>query len=189
MKATLAAAVLLSASCAVPAFAADTYTADPTHTYPSFEINHLGFSITRGTFLKSSGKVTLDPAGKTGSIDVAIDTASISTGFAKRDDHLKGEEFFNVAKFPTMTYKSSKLKFNGETLVGADGELTLLGVTKPVSLTVDWFKCGAHPMNKKALCGANATATIKRSDWGLAAYVPAVADEVKIEIQIEAYKD
>ncbi len=188
MKRTLAAA-LLSLAVAAPAFAADSYTADPVHTYPSFEINHLGFSISRGTFLKTSGKITLDLAAKSGSIDVTIDTASISTGMAKRDDHLKSEEFFNVAKFPTMTYKSSKLKFNGDALVGADGELTLLGVTKPVSLTVDWFKCGAHPMNKKALCGANAVATIKRSEWGLSTYVPAIADEVKIEIQIEAYKD
>jgi len=183
------AAVLISTAIAAPAIAADSYTADPSHTYPSFEINHLGFSITRGTFLKTSGKVTLDLAAKSGSIDVSIDTASISTGMAKRDDHLKSEEFFNVAKFPTMTYKSSKLNFNGDNLVGADGELTLLGVTKPVSLTVDWFKCGTHPMNKKALCGANATATIKRSDFGLSAYVPAVGDEVKIAIQIEAYKN
>jgi polyisoprenoid-binding protein YceI len=188
MKRTFVAA-LIATAFAAPAFAADSYTADPSHTYPSFEINHLGFSTTRGSFEKSSGKITLDTAAKSGSIDITIDTASLHTGFAKRDDHLKSEEFFNVAKFPTMTFKSSKLKFNGDTVVGADGELTLLGVTKPVSLAVDAFKCGANPITKKPLCGANATATIKRSEFGLSAYVPAVADEVRIEVQIEAYKD
>ncbi|MEO8038228.1 MAG: YceI family protein [Betaproteobacteria bacterium] len=187
MKYALAAA-LISSFLAAPAIA-DTYTADPNHTYPSFEISHLGFSVSRGTFDKTSGKVTLDMAAKSGSIDMTIDTASVTTGMAKRDDHLRSEEFFNVAKYPTMTYKSSKLKFNGDKLVGADGELTLLGVTKPVSLVVESFHCGAHPMNKKALCGANASASIKRSDFGMTTYVPAISDEVKIEIQIEAYKD
>jgi len=183
------AAALVSTALAVPAFAAESFTADPNHTYPSFEINHLGFSISRGTFEKSSGKITLDAATKSGTIDITIDTASVNTGMAKRDDHLKSDEFFNVAKFPTMTYKSSKLKFNGDKLVGADGELTLLGVTKPVSLNIDWFRCGAHPMSKKALCGANATTAIKRSDFGLSTFLPAIGDDVKIAIQIEAYKD
>lgn len=188
MKRTFA-AVLLSSALAVPAFAADSYTADPSHTYPNFEIGHLGFSTSRGVFEKTSGKITLDTAAKSGTIDITIDTASLHTGWAKRDDHLKSEEFFNVAKFPTMTYKSSKLKFDGDKLTGVDGELTLLGVTKPVSLTVSDFKCGAHPVNKKAMCGANASASIKRTEFGLSAYVPAISDEVKIEIQIEAAKD
>ena len=188
MKLALIAAAT-SLALTAPAFAADSYTADPTHTYPSFEINHLGFSTTRGSFEKSQGKITLDPAAKSGSIDITVDTASISTGLAKRDDHLRGEDFFNVAKFPTMTFKASKLRFSGDKLVGADGDLTLLGVTKPVSLTIDSFVCGNHPMNKKPLCGANATTTIKRSEWGMKAYVPAVSDEVKIAIQIEAFKD
>lgn len=188
MKRSLA-AVLFSSSLALPAFAADSYTADPAHTYPNFEISHLGFSTSRGVFEKTAGKITLDTAAKSGTIDITIDTASLHTGWQKRDDHLKSEEFFNVAKFPTMTYKSNKLKFDGDKLTGVDGELTLLGVTKPVNLTVSDFKCGAHPINKKAMCGANASATIKRTEFGLSAYVPAISDEVKIEIQIEAMKD
>ena len=188
MKTRLA-AVLVSAAFALPAIAADSYTVDPGHTYPSFEINHLGFSTMHGTFDATSGKITLDPAGKSGSIEITIDATSIDTGHGKRDEHLKSEEFFNVAKFPTLTYKAGKLRFNGDKLSGADGELTLLGVTRPVSLTVTAFNCGPHPMTKKPVCGANATAVIKRSDFGLSAYVPAVGDEVKISIQVEAVKN
>jgi len=179
----------ISAAFALPAMAADTYTIDPGHTYPGFEINHLGFSTMRGTFDASSGSVTLDAATKSGSIEITIDTTSIDTGHAKRDDHLRTEEFFNVAKFPSMTYKATKLKFNGDKLAGADGDLTLLGVTKPVSLTVTSFNCGPHPMNKKQVCGANATATIKRSEFGMNTYVPAVGDEVRITIEVEAFKN
>lgn len=179
----------MSAAFALPAVAADSYTVDPAHTYPSFEINHLGFSTLHGTFDATSGKITLDPAGKSGSIEITIDTASIDTGHGKRDEHLKSEEFFNVAKFPTLSYKAGKLKFNGDKLSGADGELTLLGVTRPVSLTVTAFNCGAHPMTKKQVCGANATAAIKRSDFGLSAYVPAVGDDVRISIEVEAIKN
>lgn len=188
MKFNLA-AIAVAATLTSAAHAADSYTVDPTHTYPTFEVNHLGFSISRGTFHKSSGKIMVDTAAKSGMIDISIDTASLNTGLAKRDDHLKSDEFFNVAKFPAMTFKSSKLKFNGDKLAGADGELTLLGVTKPVTLNVDWFACGNHPIAKKPVCGANATTTIKRSEFGMGAYVPAVGDEVKIAIQVEAFKD
>lgn len=188
MKTRLA-AVLVSAAFALPAIAADSYTVDPSHTYPSFEINHLGFSNMRGTFDATSGKIMLDIAAKSGSIEITIDATSLDTGHGKRDEHLKSNEFFNVAKFPTLTYKASNLKFNGDKLSGADGDLTLLGVTKPVSLTVTAFNCGAHPMTKKPVCGANATAVIKRSDFGLSAYLPAVGDEVKISIEVEAVKN
>lgn len=180
---------LMTAAFALPATAADSYTVDPAHTFPNFEINHLGFSTMHGRFGATTGKITLDTAAKSGSIDITIDATSIDTGHAKRDTHLKSDEFFNVAKFPTLAYKSSKLKFNGDKLSGADGELTMLGVTKPVSLAVTAFNCGPHPMNKKPMCGANATATIKRSDFGLSTYVPAVGDEVKISIEVEAGKD
>ncbi len=188
MKTQLA-AILITAAFALPAAAADSYSVDPSHTYPNFEINHLGFSTMHGRFGATTGKITLDTAAKSGRIDIAIDATSIDTGHAKRDAHLKGEEFFNVGKFPTLAYKSTKLKFDGDKLSGADGELTLLGVTKPVSLSITAFNCGPHPMNKKPMCGANATATIKRSDFGLSTYVPAVGDEVKITIEVEATKD
>lgn len=190
MNRTIAALAMFAATASLPAAAAQqSYTVDPAHTYPSFEINHLGFSTMRGTFDTTRGKIVLDTEGKGGSIEITIDAASIDTGHAKRDEHLRNEEFFNVEKFPTLTYKATRLKYEGDKLVGADGELTLLGVTRPVSLTITSFNCGAHPINKKQACGANASATLKRSEFGMNAYVPAVGDEVKISIEVEAFRD
>ncbi|MGL4995297.1 MAG: YceI family protein [Deefgea sp.] len=179
----------LFSAIASSAFAApEVYTIDPSHTYPTFEVNHLGYSIQRGSFEKTSGTVTLDMEKKTGAADINIDTTSLRTGWEKRDAHLKGEDFFNAEKFPTMSFKSADFKFNGDKLASVAGNLTLLGVTKPVTLQVTGFKCSAHPMSKKPTCGADAITTIKRSDFGMAAYVPAVSDEVTLRIQIEASK-
>ena len=186
----LAAALSLSTTIAGIAHAApESYTADPAHTYANFEVNHLGFSTARGMFTSTSGNIVLDRSARTGSIDITIDTASLYTGHAKRDEHLRGEDFFNVAQFPTMRFKSTTPRFHKGDLNGADGELTLLGKTLPVTLTVTSFNCGQHPIAKKPVCGANAVATIKRSDWGMNAYVPALSDAVHLEIQIEAFKD
>jgi polyisoprenoid-binding protein YceI len=185
-----AAVFLASALLATPAFAGpESFTIDPAHTYPNFEVNHLGFSTARGMFTRTRGTIVLDRAAMTGSIDITIDTASLFTGHAKRDEHLRGEDFFNVAKFPTMTFKSTRLRYHKSVLNGAEGELTLLGISRPVTLTLTGFNCGEHPIAKKPVCGANAIATIKRSDWGMTAYVPAVGDEVHLEIQVEAFKD
>lgn len=190
MKKTLTAAsfAALTAAIATPAVAADTYAIDGKHTFPVFAINHLGFSVQHGRFDKTSGTITLDAAAKKGSIDLSIDTASINMGFEDWNKHMRSADFFNAEKFPTMTYKSDKLVFKGEKVVGAEGTLTLLGVSKPVKLAVTGFHCGTHPMTKAALCGANVTATIKRSEFGLSAYVPAVADEVQITVPVEAYR-
>jgi polyisoprenoid-binding protein YceI len=186
---TTSIAAALIATVAVPAIAADSYTIDPQHSFPSFEVNHLGFATIRGSFYSMSGKIVLDPAGKTGSIDATIDISSVTTGYAKRDEHLKTDDFFDVAKYPTMTYKSTRLKYSDSKLTGADGELTLHGVTRPVSLTVTHFYCGPNPVMKKPACGADATARIKRSDFGVSAFVPGISDEVKIAIGVEAFKD
>jgi len=171
------------------ATAADTYTVDPRHTFPSFEIDHLGFSIQRGRFNLTEGKITLAPASASGSIDISIDAASISTGLADLEKHLRGEDFLDVAHFPKIIFQSKQLAFNKEQLVGADGDLTLHGVTKPVHLTVDRFHCGFNLLSMNNVCGANATATIKRSDFGVDKYAPALGDDVKVIIQIEAIKD
>ncbi|WP_297575463.1 YceI family protein [uncultured Deefgea sp.] len=180
---------VLFASLAATAFAApEVYTIDPSHTLPSFEVNHLGYSTQRGSFDKSSGTITLDLAAKTGATNIIIDTTSLRSGWEKRDAHLKGEDFFNTEKFPTMTFKSNDFKFAGDKLVSVVGELTLLGVSKPVTLKVTNFKCSPHPMSKKPACGADASTTIKRSDFGMSAYVPAVSDEVTLRIQVEASK-
>lgn len=188
MQKTLA-ALVLSAALAAPAFAADSYTIDPNHTFPVFEVNHFGFSTQRGRFNKSAGKITLDLAAKKGSVDLTIDTTSLDMGFDTWNKHLSADGFFNTEKFPAMTFKSNKLVFEGDKVIAAEGSFTLLGVTKPLRLTVNNFRCAPHPFTKKAMCGADVMATLKRSDFGMTKYVPAVSDEVKISSPVEAVMD
>ena len=171
------------------AFAADSYTIDSRHTFPSFEVNHLGFSTQRGRFNVTKGKVTLDRTTKSGSIEITIDTASISTGLDKLEEHLRSPDFLNAAAFPTMTFKSSKITFNGDAITSVDGDITLMGITKPLTLSVARFRCAIHPMLKKEICGGDASGTFKRSDFGIKYGVPAIGDEVKLLIQVEAVKD
>ncbi|CAG0978711.1 partial Protein YceI, partial [Gammaproteobacteria bacterium] len=149
----------------------------------------IGFSTQRGRFDRTSGKIGLDEKAKTGSIDVSIEADSIDTGLADLEDKLKSAEFFNTAQHPTITFKSDKLEFSGTVPVAAEGTLTLLGIAKPLRLTIDHFHCGVHPVYKRNVCGADASGAIKRSDFGLSAFLPAVGDEVKIKIQVEAFKD
>ncbi len=189
MRKSLLAVLTISAALPFSALAADSYTVDPAHTYPHFSVSHLGFSTMQGRFDKTSGKVTLDRAAKTGSVDIAIETASVSTGFAKRDDHLRSPDFFNAAEFPTISYKSTAFRFKGDVPASVDGNLTMAGVTRPVTLNIDAFKCGTNPMNKKDQCGAAASAQIKRSDFGIKYGLPAVGDDVKLVFEIEAIKN
>ncbi|HUW25076.1 MAG TPA: YceI family protein [Gallionella sp.] len=181
--------ILFASLVAAPAYAADSYMIDSRHTFPVFEINHMGFSTQRGRFNSSSGKIILDTAAKKGSVELVIETASLDMGLDKWDEHMKSEDFFNVAQFPTMRFVSDKLVFDGDKVVAAEGSFTLLGVTKPMKLTVSNFRCAPHPMNKKFTCGADITATLKRSEFGMSKYVPAVSDEVKISAPVEAVKD
>ena len=187
MKKSLALAI--AALLAVPAHAQDSYRVDSNHTWPVFEISHLGYSTQRGRFNKSSGNITLDLAAKKGSVDLTIETASIDMGFEKWDEHMKGEDFFNVAQFPAMRFVSDKLVFDGDKVVAAEGSFTLLGITKPLTLSVSNFRCAMHPMLKKQACGADISATLQRSEFGMAKYVPMVSDEVKIYSPVEAIRD
>lgn len=180
---------LLASLLAAPAWAADNYTIDSRHTWPVFEINHMGFSTQRGRFNKSSGKIALDLAAKKGSVELVIETASLDMGLDKWDEHMKSDEFFNVAQFPTMRFVSDKLVFDGDKVVAAEGSFTLLGVTRPLTLTVSNFRCAMHPMVKKPACGADISATLKRSEFGMAKFVPMVSDEVRISSPVEAIKD
>lgn len=182
-------ALLTAAALPLSAVAAESYNVDPTHTYAHFSVSHMGFSTLQGRFDKTAGKITLDRAAKTGSVDISIEAASISTGFAKRDEHLKSPDFFNAAEFPTLRYQASSIKFNGDTPASIMGNLTLLGVSKPVTLSIDAFRCGANPMNKKEECGAAASAQIKRSDFGMKAFLPGVGDDIKLVFEIEAYRE
>jgi len=172
------------------AAAEETYKIDPVHSQPNFEVRHMGFSIQRGSFGKATGTIKLDRAAKTGSVDITIDATSIKTIDPRLDKHVQSEDFFNVAKYPTITFKSNKLIFDGDRVVAVEGELTMIGVTKPVTLTVDNETCGEHPINKKPMCGAQASATVKRSDWGMKYGLPrAVGDDVRLVIPVEAYRD
>jgi polyisoprenoid-binding protein YceI len=172
------------------AAAEETYAFDPVHSQPIFEVQHMGFSVQRASFSKISGKVMVDRAEHKGTVDVSIDTASVRSYSERLDIHLKGEDFFNVAKYPTMSFKSSNLVFEGDKVVAVDGELTLLGVTKPVSFKVANFVCGEQPFNKRPMCGAEASANIRRSDWGMKYGIPkAAGDDVKITLPIEAFRE
>ncbi|KVN91258.1 polyisoprenoid-binding protein [Burkholderia ubonensis] len=167
-KHLMIAAGALAAALSFPAFAdVSTYQFDPTHTYPSFEADHFGgLSVWRGKFDKSSGTVTLDRAAKTGTVDVTTQLASISTGNAKLDEHLQTNEFFDVAKYPEAVYKGT-VKFKGDKPAEVVGNLTLHGVTKPLTLKIDSFKCMPHPMLKREVCGIDAVGEFNRDDFGL----------------------
>ncbi|MDP3841329.1 MAG: YceI family protein [Oxalobacteraceae bacterium] len=179
---------LLLAASSISAFAT-TYNIEPSHTYPSFEADHMGISILRGKFTKSSGTVTLDRAAKTGAIEISIDAGSLDFGHAKLNEHAKSKDMFDVAQFPSATYKSTAIKFNGEQPVTVEGTLTLHGVTKPVALTINKFKCIQHPMLKREVCGADASATFSRADFGIDYGVSkGFAPEVRLAIQVEAIK-
>ena len=179
------------ATVAVPVAAQETYVLDPVHSQPGFEARHLGYSVQYGAFGKVQGKVKLDRAAKNAAVDITIDAASIRTFDARLDAIVKGERFFNVEKFPTVTFHSTSVRFDGDRIVGVDGDLTMAGTTRPVSLKVVDFACGENPFSKKPMCGCNATATIKRSDWGMVAGLSAGApgDEILLRIPVEAYRE
>lgn len=182
--AMMIAATLSSAAYAAP----ETYVIEPSHTLPRFEYSHFGYSIQLSRFDKTSGTITLDRAKKTGSVDVTIDAKSVNTGSALFNQHIQAADFFDTEMFPTITYKSTSLKFDGEKLVAVEGKLTIKDITKPVTLTVNSFLCMPHPMVKKDACGATATAKVLRSDFGMGKHAPYVGDEVTLTIPVEAIK-
>ena len=186
-KLTLAA---LLAGMVAPVFAAvDQYEIEPNHTYPSIEFSHMGISVWRGKFGRTSGRITIDRATGTGTADIVIDTASINFGLNKMDEAARSEDWFNVAKFPTATYKGT-LTFVGDVPRTVEGQLTLLGVTRPVKLTINSFKCIPHPMFKKEVCGADAEGDLNWSEYGmrLSKYGEGDAGRVHLRIQVEALK-
>ncbi len=178
----------IAALATASAFAAPvTYVLDPRHTYPSFEADHLGgLSIWRGKFTDTTGKVVYDKEAKSGSIDVTVNINSIDFGLAKLDEHAKSPEIFDAAKYPTATYRGKFTKFNGAAPTEAQGTLTLHGVSKPVTLTINSFMCKPNPMTKKEVCGADASASLDRSDFGVN-FGESVGFKmwVKLQIQVE----
>jgi polyisoprenoid-binding protein YceI len=180
--------VLATAAFAAPV----TYKVDPEHTYPSFEADHFGgMSVWRGKFERNSGTVVLDREAQTGTVDITIDTTSLDFGHEKLNTHAKGNDagMFDTAKFPTATYKGKLAKFKDGAPTEVHGQLTLHGVTKPVTLTIRSFKCMAHPMKKTEFCGADAVGTINREDFGVSwGKAFGFGMDVKLAIQVEAFK-
>jgi polyisoprenoid-binding protein YceI len=166
---------------------AQTYVIDGTHTTPMFEIRHMNMSKQRGFFTDTMGTITLDRAARTGGIDVVVSTGSVVTASRILTDVLKRRDWFNVEQFPAMRYVSNDMTFEGDLPVAAQGQLTLLGVTRPVRLAISDFRCGTHLVYRRAVCSAEVTATIRRSEFGMTSGLPNVAgDEVGIVIPVEA---
>ena len=186
MRTSFIAAALALSAFAGAATAADTYAIDPSHTFPRFSYNHLGLSTQQSRFNNTTGTVTFDKAAKTGSVDVVIDIKAVDTGFTAFNGHIQGEDFLDAAKYPTATFKSTKVVFEGDKPAAVEGNLTIKGVTKPVTLTVTGFQSMPHPMMKKPAIGANAFTNVKRSEFNAGKYVPYVGDEVRIDIALEA---
>lgn len=185
----LSAALVLTAVAAAPALAApETFVVDGTHTFPRFSYSHFGYSTQLSRFDKTTGTVVFDKAARTGAVDIVIDARSVNTGYATFNEHIQGEDFLDTAKYPTATFKSTKVVFDGDKPAKVEGNLTLKGVTRPVTLTVTDFKAAPHPMLKKDAIGANAWTVVKRSEFNAGKYAPNVGDDVRIDIAIEAIK-
>lgn len=165
-----------------------TYRIDPEHTFTSFEYMHWGLSLQRSRFNKQSGTVKLDMDAKSGSIDLTIDTDSVSTGSGEFDKTLVSESFFDAKTYPNMHFLSNAMEFDGDNMVRVTGDLTIKDVTKPITLEVSHFACRFMVLYLKQACGANGSAKILRSDFGLGRYAPFVADEASLYFSIEAIK-
>jgi len=167
-----------------------SYSFDKAHTQILFFVDHLGFSKSQGEFHDYDGVIKFDEADPANSmVDVTIQTASVDMDHEKWDAHLKNADFFNVEKFPTMTFKSTGIEVAGENTAKIMGDFTLLGVTKPVTLDVTHNKSGKHPFSGKYISGFSASTTIKRSEFGMNYGLPGVGDDVTVMLEVEAVRD
>jgi polyisoprenoid-binding protein YceI len=181
---------LLAFAVTTASAASTTYSVDPDHTHPSFEVDHFGgLSTWRGTFKKSTGTVTLDTEAKTGTVDVFIDTATVDFAHDKLNEHVSSPEVLDVAKYPTAEYKGKFADFANGAPRTVTGALTLHGITKPVTLTINSFKCIEHPMLKKQVCGADASGAFNRADFGVNyGQQYGFKQDVLLRIQVEGIK-
>lgn len=176
--------VSVAASHAAPV----TYVIDSTHTYPSFSYRHLGFSTQTHRFNKTTGTIVLDRAAKTGSAEVRIDARSVDAGSDLFSEHIQSADYFDTARHPALSFKGTEIAFQGDQPTSISGEITIKGVTRPLVFTITAFHCALHPMLKVDACGANAVATLKRSDFNMGKSVPFVSDEVALSLAVEAYR-
>jgi len=186
MKKTFLAAAFATFFAGQALAAPQTYVVDSSHTFPRFSYNHMGLSKQILRFDKTTGTVVLDKEAREAKVDVTIDMTSVSTGSDAFNGHIQGEDFLNTAQFPTATFKSTKVVFDGDKPVSIEGDLTIKDVTKPVTLTVTSFFNGPHPMLKKDAIGANASAVISRTEFNAGKFAPGVGDEVTLDIALEA---
>ncbi|HEY6483570.1 MAG TPA: YceI family protein [Steroidobacteraceae bacterium] len=179
-------ALLVGPVCAAPV----TYNVDPNHTFPSFAADHFGgLSVWRGKFDKSSGTIVLDKQKDTGTVEITVDTASIDFGLPKLNEHARSADLFDVAKYPTATYKGTLTNFKHGAPTEVRGEFTLHGVTKPLLLKIDQFKCIVNPMSKKEVCGADASGSFNRADYGINfGEKNGFRMGVKLQIQVEGIR-
>ena len=168
--------------------APEEFVIDPNHTYATFEVRHLGISTQRGRFNHTAGKVTLDPGAERGNVDINIDARTIDTGSEAMEKLLRGDDFFNVEKFPDIAFHSQTVVFAEGKPASIEGNLTLLGTTRPVTLTVIGYACTRLPFLVRTTCGLDAVTTIRRSEFGMASLQKFVGDEVKLYIQAEAVR-
>jgi polyisoprenoid-binding protein YceI len=164
-----------------------TYVVDPTHTFVIYEVGHYGTTTNRGRFSTKDGSVKIDASGRTGTVDITMDIATINTGVDALNRHLQSKDFFNLAAFPTGRFVAERIEFVGDKVRSVPGALTLLGTTRPVTLRADRFNCYLSPVINRQVCGGDFEATIKRSDfginWGLNF---GFEDHVRLLVQIEA---
>lgn len=181
-----AAAALLGAAAMV--VHADDYQIDSRHTLPMFEVNHLGISLQRGRFNKVAGKVSIDIGASRGVLELTVDAASIDMGFEEWNRQMRSEDWFDTDRHPTLVFKGDAFEFKDGKPVAVDGTLTLLGVAKPLRLTIGGFGCTLNPFNKRTICGANIEARLRRSDFGMTRSLSSIGDEIVIRSAVEAVK-
>ena len=189
MKITSALVTSLAFVASAPVIAAPaTYTIDPDHTFVTFGERHFKTSTIRARLDKKAGMITLDTAAKTGRAEVTIDMTSVDSGVAGFDKTAKGNNIFNVERYPEAMFTGMQFRFDGDKVTQVSGDLTLIGQTHPVTLNATHFNCYQSPLAKREICGGDFEATIARSEWNINYAAPFVSDEVKLVIQIEAIK-
>ena len=189
MKLRTALTASLALASTLPAFAApETYVIDPDHTNVTFELRHFKTSTIRARFDKKSGTITIDPVAKTGSADITIDLTSIDSNVAMFDKTAKGANIFNTERYPEAMFAARQFRFDGDKVTQVSGDLTMVGQTHPVTLNATNYNCYQSPVAKKSICGGDFETTIARSQWNINFGTPFLSDEIKLLIQIEAFK-
>ncbi|HEY0819121.1 MAG TPA: YceI family protein [Rhizobacter sp.] len=190
MTTTLLAALATALLCTGATQAQDIrYRIDPSHTSVTFETRHFGTSTHRSRFDREEGAVVIDHTARTGKVEIHIDMASVSTGVAAFDAHLKGREVFNVEHFPRARFVGDRFVFSGDKVASVSGTLVMLGRSAPVTLTATRYGCYEHPMLQREVCGGDFEATLLRSAWGLDFGLPAISpDSVRLRVQVEAIR-